>query len=164
MNLRKSLATCFKMATRRVVPAGLWKNVCLLSVMTISSNTRWDSQLKCVYFQGRILYLQLIQILKKNRLTCIYWAVFSVRFEVGVSLLLAPTRAGKRGPKTPFPLVENVGIQPAICKKVPAGTQAGARSYWNHWLSGVHKHLALLGKEHCLWGQGFCLFNGSKIG
>ena len=34
--------------------------------------------------------------------------VLSVRFEVGVSLLLAPARAGKTGPKAPFPLVENV--------------------------------------------------------
>ncbi len=34
----------------------------------------------------------------------------SVRFEVGVSLLLAPTGADKRGPKAPFPLVENAGI------------------------------------------------------
>ena len=37
--------------------------------------------------------------------------VLSVRFEVGVSLLLAPTGAGKRGPKAPFPLVKNAGIQ-----------------------------------------------------
>ena len=33
--------------------------------------------------------------------------VLSVRFEVGVSLLLAPAGADKRGPKAPFPLVEN---------------------------------------------------------
>ena len=39
-------------------------------------------------------------------------SVLSVRFEVGVSLLLAPARADKRGPKVPFPLrlVENSGI------------------------------------------------------
>ena len=35
--------------------------------------------------------------------------MLSVRFEVGVSLLLAPVRADKRGPKAPFPLVEIVG-------------------------------------------------------
>ena len=35
--------------------------------------------------------------------------VLSVRFEVGVSLLLAPVGADKRGPKAPFPLVEIVG-------------------------------------------------------
>ena len=46
--------------------------------------------------------------------------MLSVRFEVGVSLLLAPTRADKRDPKAPFPLVENAGIQPAIHERVPA--------------------------------------------
>ena len=56
-------------------------------------------------------------------------SVLSVRFEVGVSLLLAPTRTDKRGPKAPFPLVENAGIQPAIRKRVPAGAPAGTRSY-----------------------------------
>ena len=55
--------------------------------------------------------------------------VLSVRSEVGVSLLLAPARADKRGPKDPFPLVENAGIQPAIRKRVPAGAPAGAGSY-----------------------------------
>ena len=55
--------------------------------------------------------------------------VLSVRFEVGVSLLLAPAGADKRGPKAPFPLVENAGIQPVTCKRVPAGAPAGARSY-----------------------------------
>ena len=43
--------------------------------------------------------------------------VLSVRFDVSVSLLLAPARADKRGPKDPFPLVENAGIQPAIRKR-----------------------------------------------
>ena len=56
-------------------------------------------------------------------------AVLSVKFEVGVSLLLTPAEADKRGPMAPFPLVENAGIQPAIRKKVPAGTPAGAGSY-----------------------------------
>ena len=55
--------------------------------------------------------------------------VFSVRFEVGVSLLLAPVRADKRGPKAPFPLVGYAGIQPAIHKRVLAGAPAGAGSY-----------------------------------
>ena len=55
--------------------------------------------------------------------------MLSVRFEVGVSLLLAPARADKRGPKAPFPLVENAGIHPAICKRVPAGGPVGAGSY-----------------------------------
>ena len=40
--------------------------------------------------------------------------VLSVRYEVGVSLLLAPARADKRGPKALFPLVETAGIQPVI--------------------------------------------------
>ena len=56
-------------------------------------------------------------------------AVLSVRFEVGVSLLLAPTGAEKRGPKAPFPLEDYAGIQPVIRKKVPAGAPAGAGSY-----------------------------------
>ena len=56
--------------------------------------------------------------------------VLSVRFEVGVSLLLAPAGADiKRGPKAPFPLVRYAGIQPAIRKRVPAGALAGAGSY-----------------------------------
>ena len=41
-------------------------------------------------------------------------AVLSIRFEIGVSLLLAPAGADKRGPKVPFPLVENAIIQLAI--------------------------------------------------
>ena len=56
-------------------------------------------------------------------------AVLSVRFEVGVSLLLAPAGADKRGPNPPFPLAGYVGIQPAIRRRVPAGAPAGARSY-----------------------------------
>ena len=55
--------------------------------------------------------------------------VLSVRFEVGVSFLLAPARADKRCLKAPFPLVENAGIQLAICKRVCAGAPAGAGSY-----------------------------------
>ena len=47
--------------------------------------------------------------------------MLSVRFEVGVSLLLAPVGADKRGPKAPFPLLENAGMQPEIRKRVPAG-------------------------------------------
>ena len=54
--------------------------------------------------------------------------MLSVRFEVGVSLLLAPARADKRGPKAPFPLVENGGILLAIHKKV-TGAPAGVGSY-----------------------------------
>ena len=55
--------------------------------------------------------------------------VLLVRFEIGVSLLLAPARADKRGPKTPFSLVENAGIQPVIRKRVPAVAPAEAGSY-----------------------------------
>ena len=40
--------------------------------------------------------------------------MLSVRFKVGVYLLLAPTGADKRGPEDPFPLVGYAGIQPAI--------------------------------------------------
>ena len=52
-------------------------------------------------------------------------AVLSVRFEVGVSLLLALARAGKRGPTAHFPLVENARIQPAICKRVGIHRSSG---------------------------------------
>ena len=38
-------------------------------------------------------------------------SVLSVRFEVGVSLLVAPTGAVKRGSNVPFLLVENAGMQ-----------------------------------------------------
>ena len=55
--------------------------------------------------------------------------VLSVRFEVGVSLLLALAGADKRGPKAPFLLVENAGMQLEICKRVPARGPAGAGSY-----------------------------------
>ena len=55
--------------------------------------------------------------------------VLSVGFEVGVSLLLAPAGADKRGPKAPFPLVENARIQPVTRKRVPAGAPAGAGSH-----------------------------------
>ena len=48
---------------------------------------------------------------------------------LGVPLLLAPARPDKRGPKTPFPLVENARIQPAIHNRVPTGAPTGAGSY-----------------------------------
>ena len=57
------------------------------------------------------------------------YPVLSVRFQVGVFLLLAPAGADKRGPKAPIPLVENAGIQPAICKRVPTRASTGAGSY-----------------------------------
>ena len=56
-------------------------------------------------------------------------SVLSVRFEVGVSLLLALAGADERGLGAPFPLVENARIQPVTCKRVPAGAPAGAGSY-----------------------------------
>ena len=56
-------------------------------------------------------------------------SVLSVRFEVGVSLLLAPAGADKKGLGAPFLLGENAGIQPAICKRVPARVPAEAGSY-----------------------------------
>ena len=61
----------------------------------------------------------------------VHCAVLSVRFEVrvGVSLLLEPAGADKRGPKSPFLLVEDAGMQPAIQKRVPTGGPAGAQSY-----------------------------------
>ena len=39
------------------------------------------------------------------------FSVLSVRFEVGVCLLLAPARADKRGLGAPFPLVGYAGLQ-----------------------------------------------------
>ena len=72
-------------------------------------------------------------LLIKWRLLLLRQSVLSVRFEEVVSLLLAPAGADKRGPKAPFLLRENAGIQPAIHKRVPAGAPAGARSYWKHW-------------------------------
>ena len=53
--------------------------------------------------------------------------------------LLAPGRADKRGPKAPFPLVENAGIQPVICKRVPTRAPAGAGSHWKHWINKTIK-------------------------
>ena len=55
-------------------------------------------------------------------------SVLSIRFEVGVSLSLAPAGADKRGPKAPCPLGENAGMQPAIRKRVLTGALAGAGS------------------------------------
>ena len=52
-----------------------------------------------------------------------------VRLEVGVSLLLAPAGADKRGPLAPFPLVGYAGTQLAIRKRGPTGAPAGARSH-----------------------------------
>ena len=74
----------------------------------------------------------MVLVLNKNQNCYVFpksYSVLSVRFEVGVSLLPAPAGADKRGPKAPFPLVENAGIHPAIHKRVPAGAPAGARSY-----------------------------------
>ena len=58
--------------------------------------------------------------------------MLSVRFE-GVSLLLAPARADKRGPQGPFFSSGKYGIQLAICNIVPTRAPAGAESYWKHW-------------------------------
>ena len=55
--------------------------------------------------------------------------MLSVRFAVGVSLLLTPVGARERDPKAPFPLVGYAGIQPAIRKRVLAGAPARAGSY-----------------------------------
>ena len=64
------------------------------------------------------------------------FTVLSVRFEVGISFLLAPARADKRGPKASCPPVENAGIQPGFARKyvLPAGARVRARSYWKHWI------------------------------
>ena len=53
------------------------------------------------------------------------FSVLSVRFEVGVCLLLAPARADKRGLGAPFPLV---GLM-QDCKRLPTGAPAGAGSH-----------------------------------
>ena len=65
------------------------------------------------FFLIFIMYCQTSQNIKAHNLVniseqlqCVYsgghTAVLSVRFEVGVSLLLAPAGADKRGPKAPF--------------------------------------------------------------
>ena len=69
------------------------------------------------------------QTLSQQKPCCNDSAVLSVRFEVGVSLLLAPAAADKRGLKTPLPLVENARMQPEIRKRVPAGAPVGDGSY-----------------------------------
>ena len=45
--------------------------------------------------------------------------MLSVKFEVGVSLLLAPAGADKRGPKAPFPLVENAEYNRQFAREFP---------------------------------------------
>ena len=88
--------------------------------------------------------------------------MLSVRFEVGVSLLLAPARAGKRDPKAPFPPVENAGIQPVIRKRVNARAPAGAGSYlktlviWSYDLKRV-----IIVKSVIVWNASFCLASHS---
>ena len=57
-----------------------------------------------------------------------FFAVLSVRFEVGVSLLLAPAGADKGVPRACSALVENAGIQLVIGKRVPARAPAVAGS------------------------------------
>ena len=54
-------------------------------------------------------------------------SVLSVRLEVGVSLLLALTEADKRGPKVPFPPLENAGIQLAILQESTHQSSGGSR-------------------------------------
>ena len=76
---------------------------------------------------GHLLNGVITQHIKKGLLCKLCHPVLSIRFDVGVSLLLAPARADKRGPKASFPLVENAGIQPAIRKKVPARAPEGSR-------------------------------------
>ena len=80
----------------------------------------------------KIIYILVIKVNKFREITQTWGephTVLSVRFEVDVSLLLAPAGADKRDSKAPFPLVENAGIQLVICKRVPAGAPAGAGSY-----------------------------------
>ena len=83
-----------------------------------------------------IFIIQIEYTANKNRQTlsqpkpcCNDSAVLSVRFEVGISLLLAPAGADKRGLKTLFPLVENAGMQLEIRERVPAGALAEDGSY-----------------------------------
>ena len=63
--------------------------------------------------------------------------MLSVRFEVGVSLLLVRVGGDEMGPKANFPLVENAGIQPVIRKRVPAGAPVGAGFVWLTFNSGL---------------------------
>ena len=54
---------------------------------------------------------------------------FQLPVSVGVSLLLAPAGVDKGGLHALFPLVGYAGIQPVICKRVPARDPTGAGSY-----------------------------------
>ena len=87
--------------------------------MILKGNTVIDDH--CIFLIF-IMYCQTLQNIKAHNLVniseqlqCVYsgghTAVLSVRFEVGVSCLLAPAGADERGPKAPFPPVENAGIQ-----------------------------------------------------
>ena len=73
--------------------------------------------------------MQLRVVLTTSKISFCIMPVPSVRFEVGVFLLLAPAVVDKRDPKAPFPLVGYAGIRPVIRKRVPAGAPAGAGSY-----------------------------------
>ena len=64
-----------------------------------------------LYQWCRLLVMQATSLCSEH-----YRTVLSVRFEVGVSLLVAPVGADKRGPGAPSPLVENAGIQPVLAR------------------------------------------------
>ena len=83
----------------------------------MSSKRRAINLVSLLFLLSSISKLLLIIIIV---IIIIISTVLSVTFEVGVSLLLAPAGADKKGPKAPFPLVENAGTQPEIHKRVPA--------------------------------------------
>ena len=56
--------------------------------------------------------------------------VLSERFEVGVYLLVAPFGADKNGPKAPFPLLENAGIQPGKACDSQDSTHRSSGGSW----------------------------------
>ena len=104
------------------------------------------------YWFYRVCF-QLILNLTLLTLTWIPYPVLSVRFEVGVSLSLAPAGADKRDPKAPFPLVENAEIQLAICKRVPTGAPVGAWSYWKHCIPHLNLEVRPLVPTNVAWIQ-----------
>ena len=66
----------------------------------------------------RLLVMQATSLCSEH-----FRTVLSVRFEVGVSLLVAPVKADKRVHGAPFPLVENAGIQPVLARDSQESTR-----------------------------------------
>ena len=73
--------------------------------------------------------------------------MLSVRFEVGVSLLLAPVGADKRGPKAPFPLVEIVGNKAGDLQESTRRSSSRSQVLLKALLSTIHVHVRITDKN-----------------